>query len=587
MAIKYAGKNHELLKDAQTEIAERFPDSFLHYYTEFQMAGWSDEGIAFLEKALAIDDSQPLAKEDQLVRAELLGIDRKRHAKELFEAGLIHASTLNYSYNLLMSVAQDGLLIVDGLHLTIPIWVLQDAMNVRTDVAILNLELATQQETYARKMLVQNGFDNTIDGLLSGKQSDKVYYALTLPRAILDQSEKDLYVVGLASTTSEPSFNHFKVLQKNMEHRFLMDYLSIDFNGEPKTATGRVLATNYLVPLLLLKDFYVELKEDQRSNELTEQIRLLSKDTQMETRVRLLLNENKSLHEFKYVELNVKELDKQMKLVKGNVYASKHELKNKEYWFFMEYLRTNGYNDLYNQFLQDLSKYDEVTQSLLSRYHYSPVNFKELKSRYKKQNQPNYPALDFTHEAAKAYCEWLTVQYNGNEKRAFKKVRFRLPEQEEWTMAALGFNEFQSWQLEENVIRARTGKDKATEKSYDLSKNRISYPWAITAWDLRNSVMNRVNCYLANVKVDEKIVCPAGIKGDGWTFTSPVETYFSNEMGLYDMIGNVAEMVSEPGIAMGGSWNDTPENATISSSYSYEGSDVKVGMRLFMEVIEE
>ena len=68
---------------------------------------------------------------------------------------------------------------------------------------------------------------------------------------------------------------------------------------------------------------------------------------------------------------------------------------------------------------------------------------------------------------------------------------------------------------------------------------------------------------------------------------SSVGVYFPNRMELYDVIGNVAEMIDEEGKAMGGSWNHSPEKSTIKSVNEYEGSDPSVGFRIFMEVIEE
>ena len=587
-ATNYVSKLPEELQNIQTQISDLFPGSFAEYYTAFRIKGWRSEGVEDLESALAIDDTQPISFEDQLIHAELSDKEnRSAYSKKLFESGLIHPSTLNYSYNLLMSVEKDGLLILDGLHLTVPIWVLQDVMEVRRDVTILNLELAFVQKEYLSNILNEKGMNTSVDDLLQKEQSGKVYYALTLPRALIDQKEKNLYVVGLATAENSENFNHFEALKTNIEQRFMMDYLTVDFNGEPKTATGKVLSTNYVVPLLLLKEFYDDQKNSARSEELIKMIGQLVVDSQMEARVNLLLSRNKAPRNFKVIDFDVKDLDKNFKQIKGNIYASERELNNKDYWKFMEYLRTNGYDELYEKCYQETTDYDQISQSLMSRYHYSPVNFKELDSRAKKHNMLSYPALDFTYEAAKAYCEWMTVQYNANDKRNFKKVVFRLPSKEEWTMAALGFSGFQSWTLEENVITAKLKEGKAPEEKFDLSEYTIKYPWGTQAWEHRNSISNNFDCFLANVKTDEEITCKAGIKGDGFSFTSPVGTYFPNEMGLFDVIGNVAEMIDEPGVAMGGSWNHEPENSTIISAYEYEESDIKVGMRLFMEVIEE
>ena len=64
-------------------------------------------------------------------------------------------------------------------------------------------------------------------------------------------------------------------------------------------------------------------------------------------------------------------------------------------------------------------------------------------------------------------------------------------------------------------------------------------------------------------------------------------SYFPNDMGLYDVVGNVAEMVDEKGKACGGSWDDLPEESTIHSVKSYAKVDDTIGFRVFMEVIAE
>jgi formylglycine-generating enzyme required for sulfatase activity len=64
-------------------------------------------------------------------------------------------------------------------------------------------------------------------------------------------------------------------------------------------------------------------------------------------------------------------------------------------------------------------------------------------------------------------------------------------------------------------------------------------------------------------------------------------SYFPNDMGLYDVVGNVAEMIQTAGVACGGSWNDPPEASTIHSVKTYAYPNATVGFRVFMEVIDE
>lgn len=586
-ASEYAGNNKSELSMIASQAIERFPETFTSHYLSFKNIGWTDEGITHLENALKIDEVNQHVLEDRLILDYLKNSsNRSATAKQVFESGLIHSSTLNYNYNLLMSVSENGILITDALHTTIPIWVLQDVMGIRKDASILNLELARAQESYVVGILAEKNLNASVDELLSSKNKTEVFYALTLPRQQLQELENHLYVVGLASTNGNESFNHFEVLKENIEKRFLMDYLTIDFNGEPKTATGNVLSSNYIVPLLLLKEFYDNLNNEERSNEIKQQILALANDSQFKTRVELLLNSKKTPSTFKIVELEAKQYDKKMMQIKNELYASNVELSNKEFWFFMEYLRTNGYDELYENSKPDLTKYDDVTRALLHNYQYSPANAQSVKVD-RGGNYLDYPVLDITHETAKAFCEWLTVQYNAQEKRKFKKVLFRLPTRDEWMIAALGFKFFTSWNLEENTVEAKEKVGKSPTKPYSLADYEISYPWGLGAWEFRNSITNSKDCYLANVKVPENVVCAAGIKGDGFTFASPVSTYFSNGFGLYDVVGNVAEMTQTPGEAMGGSWNHVADESTIKSVYTYDQSDISVGFRLFMEVIEE
>jgi formylglycine-generating enzyme required for sulfatase activity len=57
--------------------------------------------------------------------------------------------------------------------------------------------------------------------------------------------------------------------------------------------------------------------------------------------------------------------------------------------------------------------------------------------------------------------------------------------------------------------------------------------------------------------------------------------------GLYDLAGNVSEIVSEKGLAMGGNWNSTANELNYDSEYDIDkGYDVLIGFRIVAEPIE-
>jgi len=180
----------------------------------------------------------------------------------------------------------------------------------------------------------------------------------------------------------------------------------------------------------------------------------------------------------------------------------------------------------------------------------------------------DYPLVNISYEAATKYCEWLTKKYNAMHKRQHKRVVFRLPTSAEWELAARG---------------GRIGN---------------TYPWG------GPYKMNYHGCYLANFfPLEERFLkmdtlynqfydYPNNDKTisrglDGGIIPVNVNSYFPNDYGIYNMSGNVAEMVQEKGISKGGSWNSFLEYIAIASHETYVEANPTLGFRVFMEVLEE
>lgn len=598
-AASYSGVPKSKLKEISGKIESKFRGSFEAAYTKAKNSGWSELGINQMENALKLNKA-PTVLADELMLAEF-HLDKNRRAtvsKKLYHQNQLYTSSLNYSYNVLMSVGENGILFTEGESTTLPIWILQDEMNIRCDVSVINLELANNDDYLERKLkelnleVPESGSRMSLSYSIPESNPNKdFYFALTLPKKNLKMVEERLYVVGLTSQLSNNRINNYSTLKENIENKFLLDYLTVDFNGEPKTATGKTYEGNYIVPFILLKEHYDQTGNEVKSEYWKNQILNVADRSHLKSRVEMLLNKKESKPtNFTITEIDIKALDKEMTKVRDNIYASISETTNEQYETFLDYLIKNGYDDLYRKATIDLSKYDGTTLSLHKSYHFDL----RKNNKYKSTNTADFsqhPAMDMSHEAAKIYCEWLTAQYNGQEKRKFKKVQFRLPSQQEWTMAALGYADFQSWVFEDNVVKARPyGEDKP--KLYEEYRigdyDSVSYPWYKYDWfKVRNKIINSKGCYLANIKAPEEPSCQGHMIGDGFTFTTKVKTYFPNEMGLFGVIGNIAEMIDEEGKAMGGSWDHPANESTITSVIPYEHPEPTIGFRVFMDVIEE
>jgi hypothetical protein len=288
-------------------------------------------------------------------------------------------------------------------------------------------------------------------------------------------------------------------------------------------------------------------------------------------------------------KLDLKSIEGSFKHVKDKVYANVYEVTNKEYNAYLAYLQQNKLNELYERCKIQLDKYEEPALSFMRSYH--TVALPNKRSKY----FSDYPVVNISYEAAAAYCVWLTEQYNNTADRKYKKVNFRLPSIKEWQLAATGVKNATSWNLSEikgEIRKFEEGREvgkKFESVMVTLDDPQVLYPWW-GVYALRNSPLNVRGCALGNFKFapDVKPCLPEKMSTpDGFFMASSVGAYFPNGIGLYDVVGNVAEMSVEKGSAFGGSWNHAPEESTMKSINKYDGPTADIGFRIFMEVLEQ
>jgi formylglycine-generating enzyme len=174
----------------------------------------------------------------------------------------------------------------------------------------------------------------------------------------------------------------------------------------------------------------------------------------------------------------------------------------------------------------------------------------------------NHPVVAITYEAAMEYCKWLTEMYMARPGRKFKKVKFALPSRRDW------------------ITSAQAGKPD------------YMYPWG--RWGTKAYTGE----YLAMYRVigDEQITFDSSTQkfvvvvskeelNKNATFPAPVRTYWhKSSSGLYNVCGNVAEMVAEKGIAVGGSYNDAGYDVRIAAVRHYNQPSSDIGCRIAMYI---
>ncbi len=241
----------------------------------------------------------------------------------------------------------------------------------------------------------------------------------------------------------------------------------------------------------------------------------------------------------------------------SDFYISNHEVTNMEYNTFLAELKKSGDTEWEKWLPDTLVWRDRLSfgEPYMIPYFQHPA-FNE------------YPVIGVSHEQARYYCQWLTEQYNQTKKRKYTKVQFRLPSENEWSYAAMG-----GWNLTRFSISGNKLKD---EKGRWAANFKVIAQWALER----------------NDKEGLKLVAPPRRPFDSsgrFPFTNLIKEYPPNEYGLYNMSGNVEEMVSEIGISKGGSWDDTGYYLQLAVYETYTDTTVSKtrGFRVAMDVLED
>lgn len=254
------------------------------------------------------------------------------------------------------------------------------------------------------------------------------------------------------------------------------------------------------------------------------------------------------------VEIN--DFKKNFSKVKNDLFVCKYEVSNVEYRNFLSDLKNSNKDESYQNYLPDTLCWKDkldVTKNT--------EPFVEYYFRY--PSYDNYPVVGVSYESALKYCDWLTENYNQSDRRKFKKVLFKLLTKDEWTFAANKGDTSKVYTWGSGYIQNNRKQDLCNYRRIDYKYDSATKKYLeIEKTDIQKSLeRNKI--------------------------TTTVNAYYPNSFGLYNMCGNVAEMIEEKGIAKGGSYNDPAYKVTISSEVKFTKPQADIGFRVAMKIIEE
>lgn len=221
----------------------------------------------------------------------------------------------------------------------------------------------------------------------------------------------------------------------------------------------------------------------------------------------------------------------------GAFFIKSAEITNAEYREFIRDLQKNGNREALQIAMPDTTAWRMETTYLepFVQYYFSHPAYDE------------YPVVCISYEGAKAWCDWKTKKALSEKTKDGYTAYYRLPTKDEWIYAA-----------------------------------QNAKPQSIYSWG-GSDIKNLKGCLLCNFNpspedADGDPNLPAGME-DNATITAPVKSYAPSAWGIYNQNGNVAEMISDQGIAMGGSWRSKRSEVTNTSEVVYSQPNPTIGFR--------
>jgi len=214
---------------------------------------------------------------------------------------------------------------------------------------------------------------------------------------------------------------------------------------------------------------------------------------------------------------------KNLVLLHDNLYVQKYEVSNGDWLSYLQAIKENKSD--YSAALPDTTVWRETGKTNEPYVHYYLRH-----PAYK-----NYPVVGVSYEQAVNYCIWKTKNNTDN-------LKYRLPTKSEW----LEFSYF-------DILEKYKKKIKKSYKNYIELNNKLIF----------GNLQSRD-------KVQKEI-------------SAPVDSYFPNSIGLFNVFGNVSEMISEKGIAFGGDYETELSDIKTDYSKTYVKPTKEIGFRIVAE----
>ena len=272
------------LADIAQTVRKQRPNSYARYMLDYYCSMWiksSEEYEDNMSKAISMRPDNRVLYPDYVVYLLKNGNQEQMDdiLKRWYNLGEYSYSLLNYAYNEMAGMEQNGIIFVNGDTPTYSKLLVKYGKDLFPDITVICMSLLATPEyrsTVSKELGINpipepdyQNYDKWTDDVLMHiiRESKRpCYFSTVIPN--LPSFQDKLYSEGLVYKYSDKKYDNLAVKQENYEKRYLLDYLYEQFTPETYEATAYKLNLNYIPCFKSLLDYYKESGQKQHYSEL-------------------------------------------------------------------------------------------------------------------------------------------------------------------------------------------------------------------------------------------------------------------------------------------------------------------------------
>ena len=273
----YTRDGYEASRLVLGEMEKAIPQDYYYYWCKYKQQAGGEDSFPYAEEALKRLPEQPTFFDyDMLTSYLMMRYDEPRlsdFCRRYYESGLYSPAVLQYNYNELQGMDEGGIYIGNGDACLIPKFLLQYGKGVHQDKLVVCLPFLAIPD-YRNKLLTRLGIDpklyqyeqptseedytrqerEFVDLIISHTRRP-VYFSAFNGDEVNAPWQKYLHNEGLTLRYSEEKYDHMAVMRRNVEERYMLEYLLEDFAPDHWITASR-LKCNYANRLFDLLKHY-------------------------------------------------------------------------------------------------------------------------------------------------------------------------------------------------------------------------------------------------------------------------------------------------------------------------------------------